>query len=105
MNTTPTSYSPLSLIERWSLDRLPGDSQFATESSKIDAAISAGFAQGDEVADWWAEQLGLAAWDRTLDAREATKLAEKVPFEFAMDHLILLLAHNQSHYRCLIARP
>lgn len=106
----------------WAEEFKPALGQSAANSpvagDPIDAAVAGGAISGDAVAAWWAEKLNLPRWDEQVDLTTAAELAGRLDFEFAMDHLLLVLSaegegcaktgagpEKTKVFHCLTARP
>jgi len=106
--------APWDLAAQWLSENtaIHRDHESGDVAAAIDAALDSGAVDGDAVTRWWTDQSGLRRWDGTLDLQGAVKLAERINFDFAMDHLLLLISADAADgsappasYRCLTARP
>lgn len=107
--TTDQIILPWKLEQQWLSDWPLDDKQRQlcrhSREGAIEAAVSAGFVEADAAAGWWATQAGLERFNGTLDVASAAALADLVNYEFAIDHLLLLIGKDEQGYTCLTARP
>ena len=106
---------PWELVARWARENGVAEGVSDVVDSTIDAAIAAGGVTSEAAAGWWASQLGVERWDGHMDLAKAVALADVLSFEFANDHLALLLSvatrpddcaeSPPVRYDCLTARP
>src|SRR4051794_29089070 len=89
---------PWELCARWAAQSLQAEATASLGKlapDKLPAAASAPSpARIDDINQWWTQNDAMPWWDGQADLDAAVALADRISFEFASDHLLVLLGQE-----------